>query len=460
MLNTFIRGSNNQNIRHSSIERHAQSLLRLSRRLEQARTYGDVLDVARDEIQLEVGYQNVWVYVVNGDGESKARLLAMVGEKTDAAKMQYHTFDLRSDPFVASLWDGRKVDVVPDARRDPRTNKEIVAQLENRTIVHVPITLHNKQTGLLGAGTFGKEGVRPPSPDQLEYLQALASHLAITLDRVQLLEKLQRMIVAVQKANNQLEAKVRDRTTELARSNAELEIFAYVASHDLQEPLRMVSSYLALLERRYQDKLDAEAREFITYAVDGAQRMKILINDLLAYSRVNTRGAALFATDCAAILQDVLFDLKVEIQESGAVISYDTLPTITVDEAQARQLFQNLISNAIKFRGEERPHVHISATRISELAPTSDVYISSEADAWLFSVRDNGIGIDTKYAERIFTIFQRLHTRDEYPGTGIGLAICKRIVERHGGCLWVESQPGEGATFYFTLQIDNRPTKD
>jgi PAS domain S-box-containing protein len=224
---------------------------------------------------------------------------------------------------------------------------------------------------------------------------------------------------------------------ELARSNAELEQFAYVASHDLQEPLRMVSSYTQLLAKRYRGKLDSDAEEFIGFAIDGVTRMQQLINDLLAYSRVRTRGKEFEPTDCEAVLQGVLANLQTAIGESGAVITHELLPVVMADAWQLTQLFQNLIANAIKFHGEEPSRVQVSAER--------------DGNQWVFTVRDNGIGLEPEYAERIFLIFQRLHSRAEYPGTGIGLAICKRIVERHGGHLWVESQPGQGSTFFFTI---------
>jgi PAS domain S-box-containing protein len=263
----------------------------------------------------------------------------------------------------------------------------------------------------------------------------------------------------------QAEETLRRTVADLARSNAELEQFAYVASHDLQEPLRMVSSYMQLLAKSYQGQLDAEADEFIGYAVDGAQRMQGLISDLLAYARVGTRGQPAVPTDCEAVLTQVLDDLECALAESQAQVTHDPLPTVLADAGQLAQLFQNLIGNAIKFHGAEPPRVHVSAQlqiadrRLLTARPAvSGIHetnlksqIGNPQSEWLFAVRDNGIGIEPEYWERIFVIFQRLHLRTEYPGTGIGLAICKKIVERHGGRIWVESDPGQGSTFYFTL---------
>ena len=228
-----------------------------------------------------------------------------------------------------------------------------------------------------------------------------------------------------------------EQARELARSNADLEQFASVASHDLQEPLRMVASYTQLLGKRYRNRLDGDADEFMGFIVDGALRMQRLINDLLTFSRVGSRGKGFQPVDLATSVAQVRINLRAAIDESGARISTGTLPVVNADATQMEQLLQNLIGNAIKFRKGPAPRVHIDARR--------------EDAAWRIEVQDDGIGIDARYAERIFVIFQRLHTAAEYPGTGIGLAICKKIVERHGGQIGVQSTPGEGTSFSFTL---------
>jgi light-regulated signal transduction histidine kinase (bacteriophytochrome) len=222
-----------------------------------------------------------------------------------------------------------------------------------------------------------------------------------------------------------------------------LEQFAQVTSHDLQEPLRMVASYTQLLASRYGGKLDADADEFIGYAIDGVRRMQRLIRDVLDYSRVGTQGVQLKPTDCGAVLVRAISGLEPTIAETRSQVTFDPLPVATADETQLLQLFQNLIGNAIKFRSDQPPHVHVSA--------------KTEDNTCTISVRDNGIGIDPQDAERVFVIFQRLHGPMDYPGSGIGLAICKKIVERHGGRIWVESQAGAGSTFHFTLPLASAP---
>ncbi len=270
--------------------------------------------------------------------------------------------------------------------------------------------------------------------DMLSQIEARESALTKTQ------ADLQRHVIDLEKEiaeRQRAEKWLAERSAELARSNAELEQFAYVASHDLQEPLRMVSSYTQLLARRYKEKLDSDAHEYISFAVEGVKRMQSLIRDLLQYSRVGTRGKPLTAIECEPVFDYALKNLQEAINESSARITHDPLPKVMADETQLCRLFQNLFDNAIEYRSNKPPEIHLGCKR--------------NGTEWLFSARDNGIGIDPQYWERIFVIFQRLHARDEYQGNGIGLAVCKKIVERHGGRIWVESEPGKGSTFFFTL---------
>ncbi|MGQ3411042.1 PAS domain-containing sensor histidine kinase [Natrinema sp. LN54] len=256
----------------------------------------------------------------------------------------------------------------------------------------------------------------------VDFLESVATILATAIER--------------QRYERQLNETVSD----LEASNERLEQFAYAASHDLQEPLRMVSSYLQLIEGRYADELDADGREFIEYAVDGADRMREMIDGLLEYSRIDSQGDPFEPVDLDAVLEDVLTDLQVMIDRQDAEITAEALPEVTGDSRQLRQLFQNLLSNAIEYSGDEPPRVHLSAEH--------------NGRNWEISVRDEGIGIDPDDQDRVFRVFQRLHSREEYDGTGIGLALCRRIVERHGGRIWVDSEPGEGSTFSFTIPVE------
>jgi light-regulated signal transduction histidine kinase (bacteriophytochrome) len=232
----------------------------------------------------------------------------------------------------------------------------------------------------------------------------------------------------------------------LKRSNTELEQLMSVASHDLQEPQRMVVSYLQLLENRYKGKLDNEADEFINYAVSGASRMKLLVNDLVSYLNIQNDEISYRPIPVVNVLKTVLSNLQNSIEMSNAVVTYESLPTLLIDEKQFKLLFQNLIDNSIKFRGRKKPKIHVAAKRTD--------------NEWIFSFKDNGIGIDPKYQDRIFTIFRRLHGGEAYPGTGVGLAVCKKIVEQHGGRIWVESEPGKGSVFYFTIPKQGEAEED
>jgi len=234
-----------------------------------------------------------------------------------------------------------------------------------------------------------------------------------------------------------IEETLNQRTTELQTTLAELQQFARVAAHDFQEPLRMVTSYVQLLGRRYQGKLDPEAEQWITYAVEGSRRLQRLILDLLAYHEVGTRSQEFTPVDCEALLASVLSDLRGTIADRGAVVTHDPLPTVWGDTAQLQIVFRNLVSNGVKFHHQEPPHVHLSAAQAE--------------NAWVFAVRDNGSGIDPRHLDRLFLVFQRLHAREPYPKPGVGLAMCKKIIERHGGRIWCESELGRGTTFFFSI---------
>jgi PAS domain S-box-containing protein len=283
-----------------------------------------------------------------------------------------------------------------------------------------------------GVMEFFAREVRARDERTLDIVRTLGHHIGQFIARVE-------AEAALRETNLQLTQKAQA----LARSNVELEQFAYVASHDLQEPLRMISSYTQLILRRYGDRLDSDAREFMDFVVDGATRMKQLIEDLLAYSRVGTRGKEFTPHACETLLQKALTNLRAAIENSGAVVTHDPLPTLDVDDMQLVQLFQNLVGNAIKFKGTEAPRIHIGA--------------QEDDEQWSFAVQDNGIGIERQYFDRIFMVFQRLHNKSEYPGTGIGLAICKKVIDRHGGRIWVVSKPGEGSRFCFTLPKKGEP---
>ena len=287
----------------------------------------------------------------------------------------------------------------------------------------------------LSKGELGARSGVAPGPGELGDLARSFDDMASSLQ--QHLGELQRAQAELKALNEELEQRVLERTAELRRSNEDLEQFAYVASHDLQEPLRMITSYVTLLRQREGAKLDQSSQQFIAFALDGATRMQRFIQDLLAYSRVGKQGGGFEPVDADEACAAALANLQAAIERAGAEVTRDTLPTVKGDPSLLTQLFQNLIGNAIKFHGESPLKIHIGCQR--------------KGAAWEFTVRDNGIGIAPQDFERIFVVFQRLHAPEKFPGTGIGLSVCKKIVERHGGRIWVESRPGKGATFLFTI---------
>jgi signal transduction histidine kinase len=353
----------------------------------------------------------------------KYRVAAHLGYRNTANVKSHHArlYDGTSGRLTTKMVATREPVVEEDVQKGHglRTFKNEGVQ----TAVVVPVWSENQ---ILGVLQLGSRTPRKFQSDEIRFLASVGDLIGIAAQKARLFEDMV-------EAKGELEQTVKD----LERSNAELQQFAYVSSHDLQEPLRMVTSYTNLLAKRYKGKLDASADEFIGFAVDGANRMRVLINDLLTYSRAGVQGKQLATTDCELVLGQTLVVLQVAIQECAAKLTHDPLPTVMADDIQLGQLFQNLIGNALKYRNGAGPEIHVSSQRTGT--------------DWLFSVKDNGIGIDPRFAEKIFVIFQRLHAREEYSGNGIGLAVCKKIVERHGGKIWVESAVGNGSIFYFTL---------
>ncbi len=320
--------------------------------------------------------------------------------------------------------------IAADIASDPRIKGKEQLRVGFHSCAFLPLKVHGATRGIVH---LAARQVGYFTADKAAGLLAIAHQMGIAIENLEMFDAARSAKESLESTNRKLDQQTQD----LLRSNAELEQFAYVASHDLQEPLRMVTGYTQLLVKRHRAQLNGNALEYCDFIVDGAKRMQGLIADLLTYSRVGTKGQPFAPVPAEEVVKRTLQTLAVAIEESAAQVSCDTLPTVVGDEGQLGQLMQNLIANGIKYRNGQAPEIHIGCVR--------------QNDDWLFSVRDNGIGIDPQYAERIFILFQRLHTREEYDGTGIGLAICKKIVERHGGRIWVESEVGKGSEFFFTL---------
>ncbi|BAZ37763.1 two-component sensor histidine kinase [Calothrix sp. NIES-4101] len=413
----------------------SQLLAEISLKIRQSLQTEEILHTTVTEIQKLLQADRVLVFRLWSDGTG-----IVVQESVVPGVMSILGAKINDRCFTDELqepYKHGKISTIPnvlEANINTR-HRQLLEGFNVKSNLVVPILQRENLWGLLIAHQCHR--TRIWNSMETELLQQLATQIGIALSQAHLLEQ---------------ETKQREI---LANSNAELEQFAYVASHDLQEPLRMVTSYLQLLERRYKDKLDSKAEEFIDYAVDGARRMQILINDLLSFSRVSTKGKPFTLVDSNQILKQAISNLKIAIEESGAIIKCEqALPQIYGDATQLSQLFQNLIGNAIKFRREIVPIVEIGFWKDDEQEQQGESTKTSPLPSlspYLFWVRDNGIGIEPQYCDRIFVIFQRLHGKAKYPGTGIGLAICKKIVERHGGRIWLESKPNQGTTFFFTI---------
>jgi PAS domain S-box-containing protein len=415
------------------LRQQARLSAEISQKIRQSLNLEEILQTTVQEVQILLGVDRVLLFRFEADGAGtivKERVVPGYPQAIES-KILDPCFDLS---YHAKYEQGR-INTVADITQagfNP-CYVEFLQQFGVQASAIVPINLRDKLWGLLIVHHC--QSPRAWLPSETSLLSQLANQMGIALAQAQLLEQ---------------ESQQRQ---ELTRSNAELEQFAYIASHDLQEPLRMVMSYLQLLERRYKGQLDHDADEFIGYAVDGAARMQTLIQALLSYARVSSRGKPFTPVDCNLPLQHALDNLYVAIRESGATITSDPLPIIAGDPTQLTQLFQNLIANAIKFCPDSPPQIHISGKQLDSgcESQTTSSDLASATCAWRFSVADNGIGIDPAYLDRIFIIFQRLHSRSAYAGTGIGLAICKKIVERHGGQIWVESETDRGSVFYFII---------
>jgi PAS domain S-box-containing protein len=401
----------------------------ISQKIRQSLQLDEILQTAVEEVQKLLGVDRVLIFRLEADGTGtvvQEQVLpdypVVMGQNIldPCFDRSYH--DSYQQGLIHSVADITQAGFQP-------CYVEFLQRLAVKASSIVPIHLRDELWGLLIVHHC--QAPRQWQPQEVEMMARLATQMGIALAQAELLGQEQ------------------SQRQELARSNAELEQFAHIASHDLQEPLRMVISYLQLLERRYQGKLDADADEFINYAVDGAVRMQALIQALLSYARVSSHGQQFELVKCDRVLQDAIANLHVAITESNAVITSDPLPEVWGDATQLTQLFQNLIANALKFRREISPQIRISVQQLGSTAalstdlrePPPNDDIAADPSAWQISVADNGIGIEAQYLDRIFVIFQRLHPRVNYPGTGIGLAICKKIVERHGGKIWVESIP-------------------
>ncbi len=404
-------------------------LLQTARHLTESLDVREVLTSIAKGAKEIIGAQGCSLYLLEADETTLTPVVAIdpnYEEEIMATSLNV------SESFTGKAIRARKALIFNDPQSDG-SGKQIPGtpvEVDERIIV-APLIADEK---VLGAMCLDRMKV-PFTEEDLSLSETFATYASTALKNAQAHDDIHQEV----KQRRRMEKKLKQTMTELKRSNDELQQFAYVASHDLQEPLRMVASYVQLLAKRYRGKLDQDADDFINYAVDGAVRMQGLINDLLAYSRVGTRGRPFESSDLDEIFERALGNLQASVVETGAQIDHGPLPTLLVDRVQFTQLFQNLIGNAIKFHNDTPPHVRVAAER--------------KNGEYILSVRDNGIGIDPEYADRIFMIFQRLHDRSEYKGTGIGLAICRKIVERHGGRIWVESEPGQGATFYFTVPV-------
>jgi light-regulated signal transduction histidine kinase (bacteriophytochrome) len=367
--------------------------------------------LGRDRFGLEMGGLN---HLPSWDG--KFRLEKGVGLDLDSNEELWTDPD--NDCYCRRTITQEETVGIADVRDTDWTDDEVYQEFGVTSYFGTPVSSRSESYGTLWFGS-SEPREKPFSAAERSFIELMGQWLSYELER------------------REREAELEETIKRLQQSNDRLKQFAYAASHDLQEPLRMVSSYLQLLENKYKDELDEEAQKYIDFAVDGADRMRAMVNDLLSFSRVEQANSEFEQVDCNRVLDQVTDDLRVQIEENDAEVTVDSLPTVVGDGEQLEQVFCNLVSNAIRYSGDEPPQVEIA--------------VEERTSHWEFSVADNGIGIDPDKTNRIFEVFKRLHHDDEYSGTGIGLSLCQEIVEDHGGYIWVESEPGKGSTFFFTV---------
>lgn len=418
-------------IREVTVRRRAERYLTTQLSVASVMAEGTQLEPARGRVLAAIGESMGWTLGELWRVDEEQGILSCV-EVWHAPGSEHPRFDAltretRFGPGVGlpgRVWQTASPTWFADVRAHPGFPRSAMAAEEGlRGAIGLPVLQDGRVVGVMD---FYSESVEQPDEELLSMMTTFGAQVGEYFARLEA-ER------ALEKTANEL----RRHAAELERSNADLEQFAYVASHDLSEPLRTVSGFVGLLGKRYEGQIDAQADEYIRFAVEGVHRMRELIDDLLAYSRVGRADQSLEAVDTGALVAQILRMLRPQIEERGGEVAVEPLPTVQGDEWQLRQLFQNLIANAVKFDGGRPPRVAVSAVR--------------EATGWRFGVRDHGVGIDERHADRIFKVFQRLHARDEYDGTGIGLAICRRVVDRRGGRIWVQAAPGGGADFRFTV---------
>jgi signal transduction histidine kinase len=418
-------------------ELHQTSLLRLSKKLELASTHAEVMDAALEEVSSVMGYRSVWAYLLSDDGET-ASIIQASGDVAATAERDIPVLRIRGDRFLEELRDATGVVVVEDARTDPRTNKEIVAQIGNRTIVNAPMMLADRRIGLVGTGSMGDEGVKLPDSGQLDFFAAMVGHVAVAIDRIRLLSDRARAVEETRALNAELNARVIERTTQLEAANKELEAFSYSVSHDLRAPLRHIDGFSKILLDEHAGSLEPRAQRYLTLIRGGALTMGRMIDDLLQMARVDRRDISFRETDLNEIVAEVMDELRADVGERIIEWQIERLPVVVCDPGLVKLVFANLLSNAVKYtRNKERAHIRVG----QEPGREPPVIV----------VQDNGAGFDPRYADKLFGVFRRLHRTEEFEGTGIGLATVQRIVQKHGGRVWADAKVEEGATFSFTL---------